>query len=94
MVHVNAFISPPKIWAKQSSDRIHRTNPCESFHSNFNSNFYHQHPHIFKIIEILKLFQYLQYSTKQINQYDYTFEKRNGSRVTEKALRSALALRI
>ncbi|KAE9533520.1 hypothetical protein AGLY_009158 [Aphis glycines] len=53
----NNSIFPPKIWAKQSSDRIHTTNACESFHSNFNSNFYHQHPHIFKIIEILKLFQ-------------------------------------
>ncbi|KAF0688897.1 Uncharacterized protein FWK35_00039188, partial [Aphis craccivora] len=53
----NNSIFPPKIWAKQSSDRIYTKNPCESFHSDFNSNFYHQHPHIFKIIEILKLFQ-------------------------------------
>ncbi|CAI6364293.1 unnamed protein product [Macrosiphum euphorbiae] len=53
----NESIFPPKMWARQCSDRVHTTNACESFHSDFNSNFYHQHPNIFKIIEILKLFQ-------------------------------------
>jgi len=38
-------------------ESMHTTNACESFHSDFNSNFYHQHSHIIKIIEILKLFQ-------------------------------------
>ncbi|KAF0772703.1 Uncharacterized protein FWK35_00016701 [Aphis craccivora] len=64
------FYFSPKIWAKQYSDRIHTTNPCESFHSDFNSNFYHQHPHIFKIIEILKLFQintYIKIRTTNTN---------------------------
>jgi len=53
----NESIFLPKMWAWQCSDRVHTTNLCESFHSDFNSNFYHQHSHIFKIIEILKLFQ-------------------------------------
>jgi len=53
----NESIFPPKMWARQCADRVHTTNACESFHSDFNSNFYHQHPHIFKIIDIFKLFQ-------------------------------------
>jgi len=35
----NQSIFPPKMWARQCSDRIHTTNACESFHSDFNSNF-------------------------------------------------------
>lgn len=38
-------------------DRNQTTNACESFHADFNLNFYHQHPHIYKIIEIFKVFQ-------------------------------------
>ena len=57
----NDSIFPPKMWAQHSSIRIFTTNACEIFHSDFNSNFYHQNPHIFKIIEILKLFRVNRY---------------------------------
>jgi len=33
------------------------TTEWENVNSDFNSNFYHQHPHIFKIIENLNIFQ-------------------------------------
>jgi hypothetical protein len=49
----NHSIFLPKMSVQQISDRIHMTNAYDIFHSNF----YHQHPHIFKIIQILKLFQ-------------------------------------
>jgi hypothetical protein len=55
---------------QQSSDMVHTTNAGESFHSHSNSDYCHQHPHIFKIIEILKLSQvntYTKIRTTNIN---------------------------
>jgi len=46
------------------------TNACKSFHSEFNSNVYHHHPNIFKIIEVLKMFQtntYTKIRTSDLN---------------------------
>lgn len=44
---------PPNVWAEHSSSLQRTTNACESFHSRFNSYFYHTHPHIFQFINTL-----------------------------------------
>lgn len=48
---------PPHVWAEQSSSTKRTTNACESFHSRYNSSFYHTHPHIFQFIRVLLDFQ-------------------------------------
>jgi len=40
-----------------TNNRVHTTNACEHFRSDFNSNFYHQHLHIFKTIELSNFFK-------------------------------------
>ncbi|KAK7603911.1 hypothetical protein V9T40_004184 [Parthenolecanium corni] len=42
---------PPHMWAEYSSSIARTTNPCEAFHSHFNSDFYSAHPNIFVFIE-------------------------------------------
>lgn len=39
-----------------NSDKSLTTNVGENFHSEFNSNSYHDYPNIFKIIEVIKIF--------------------------------------
>uniref|UniRef100_A0A2S2QVK6 MULE transposase domain-containing protein n=1 Tax=Sipha flava TaxID=143950 RepID=A0A2S2QVK6_9HEMI len=80
----NESIFPPKMWARQCSDRVHKKNACESFHLDFNSNFYHQHPNIFKIIEILKLFKvntYIKMRTAISNQTKPKISKKYAEKV-------------
>lgn len=48
---------PPSIWAENTSSLKRTTNACESFHSRFNSSFYHGHPNIFLFITTLVDFQ-------------------------------------
>jgi hypothetical protein len=47
----------PNIWAIASSCRSFSSNACKSFLLEFNSNFYHHHPNLFKIIKVLKILQ-------------------------------------
>jgi len=62
---------PPSIWASASSDTSLATNACESLHSGFNSNFYHNYyTIILKIIEVLKTSQtntYIKIRTSDFN---------------------------
>ncbi|KAE9543412.1 hypothetical protein AGLY_002212 [Aphis glycines] len=44
-------------WAVASSSSSFTTNACESFHSKFNSEFYHPHPQIFSFIKVPTDFQ-------------------------------------
>lgn len=48
---------PPHIWSCLSSSLSRTTNSCESFHSNFNKQFYHSHPNIFNFVNVLLNFQ-------------------------------------
>lgn len=48
---------PPHLWAEHSSSLERTTNPCESFHSKYNSSFYCPHPNINNFIEIILQFQ-------------------------------------
>lgn len=48
---------PPAIWAENSSSLKRTTNACESFHSRFNSSFYHTHPNIYLFLNVLIEFQ-------------------------------------
>jgi hypothetical protein len=48
---------PPVMWAKATSSLERSTNCCESFHSHFNSSFYHSHPPIFEFLEVLRNYQ-------------------------------------
>lgn len=48
---------PPDMWAENSTSLKRTTNACESFHSRFNSLFYHSHPNIFHFINVLIDFQ-------------------------------------
>lgn len=63
----------PSNWASASSCGSITTNTCESFHSEFNPNFYHyyhrHHPNILKIIEVLKM----QYKNT-LNSLQFLFE--------------------
>lgn len=52
---------PPNIWASCNSSTERTTNACESFHSNFNKNFYVSHPDIFRFIDVLKDLQISTY---------------------------------
>jgi hypothetical protein len=70
---------PPHIWAEDTSSLKRTTNACESFHSRFNSSFYHSHPNIFQFIRVLTDFQsdtYIKVRTAQQN------EKKNYSSKT------------
>jgi hypothetical protein len=42
------------VWAEMTSSSERTTNACESFHSKFNSFFFHQHPDIYSYLEIFK----------------------------------------
>ena len=53
----NNSLFPPYIWVVASSSSSFTTNACESFHSKFNSEFYHPHPQIFSFIKVLTDFQ-------------------------------------
>jgi len=48
---------PPSLWAKEPTDEPRTTNGAESFHSHYNSQFYHPHPNIYQVINILKEIQ-------------------------------------
>jgi len=48
---------PPSLWAKEPTDEPRTTNGAESFHRNYNSQFYHPHPNIYQVINILKEIQ-------------------------------------
>ncbi|KAL4084362.1 hypothetical protein QTP88_028185 [Uroleucon formosanum] len=48
---------PPKIWAEMTSSAQRSTNACESFYSKYNSNFSSTHPHIYKLLDVLKTMQ-------------------------------------
>lgn len=52
---------PPNMWACTTDSMCRTTNACESFHSNFNSNFYAAHPSTFNFINILLQFQSATY---------------------------------
>jgi len=44
---------PPILWASASSSLRRTTNNCESFHSNFNRNFYKESPSINTLVTVL-----------------------------------------
>ncbi|XP_025198937.1 uncharacterized protein LOC112597199 [Melanaphis sacchari] len=48
---------PPIIWAANIASLSLTTNACESYHSRFNSEFYHPHPTIYHFLDVLKGFQ-------------------------------------
>ena len=48
---------PPIIWASNIASLGLTTNACESYHSRFNSEFYHPHPTIYHFLDVLKGFQ-------------------------------------
>lgn len=50
---------PPVLWAAKPSHSPRTTNGPESFHSFYNSQFYHAHPNIYNVIDVLKTFQTL-----------------------------------
>lgn len=47
----------PSIWAHEPDGTQCTTNGPERFHRTFNENFNSSHPNIFKVIEVLNLFQ-------------------------------------
>lgn len=47
-------IFKPEIWASCTNSRERTTNACESFHSQFNKNFYSPHPDIYRFLDVLK----------------------------------------
>lgn len=49
---------PPTMWAEMSASMSRTTNACESFHANFNANFYSPHPNIFSFLDVLKNTQF------------------------------------
>ncbi|KAL4123362.1 hypothetical protein QTP88_015558 [Uroleucon formosanum] len=62
LVTVDTYISkeakfPPIIWAANIASLVLTTNACESYHSRFNSEFYHPHPTIYHFLDVLKGFQ-------------------------------------
>lgn len=74
-------VFPPVIWAEQSATLSRTTNACESFHSNFNSSMYKEHPNLFVFIEKLKEFQldtYIKIQSLHIPRkiHDKKFKKR------------------
>jgi len=48
---------PPSLRAIEPTDELRTTNGVESFHSNYNSQFYHPHHNIYQVINILKKIQ-------------------------------------
>jgi len=61
-------------FTKEPTDEPHTINWAESFHSNYNSQFYHPHPNIYQVIDILKEIQTetllkMNSISKQKNQY-------------------------
>jgi hypothetical protein len=48
---------PYSIWVSAKTCRSLTVNDCESFQSKFNSNVYRRRFNIFKIIDVLKIFQ-------------------------------------
>ena len=44
---------PHSMWAAYSASRIRTTNACEGFHSKLNGMFYHSHPNIFILVDVL-----------------------------------------
>lgn len=52
---------PPSVWADESYSIFRTTNACESFHAEFNKNFYFHHLSICSFIEVLKLSQVSTY---------------------------------
>jgi hypothetical protein len=61
---------PFSIWAIASSCKSLTTNAYQSFHSEFDSNSYHHHSNIFKILE---------YDSKQITHYVKSLSYRNNT---------------
>ena len=56
---------PPEMWAVYDADSIRTTNACEAFHSKLNRMFYHAHPHIFSLVDVLLEVQNLSYLKMQ-----------------------------
>ena len=53
---------PPYMWAGLTTDFYKETtNACESFHSHFAQEFYHNHPSIFSFVQVLIQFQISSY---------------------------------
>jgi len=52
---------PPEMWAAYDAKSIRTTNACETFHSKLNRMFYHAHPHIFSLVDVLLEVQNLSY---------------------------------
>ncbi|XP_072161393.1 uncharacterized protein [Bemisia tabaci] len=48
---------PPDLWAGPPSNCPRTTNGNESFHSNYNKEFYHTHPNIHNVVEVLRQIQ-------------------------------------
>ncbi|KAK7582575.1 hypothetical protein V9T40_014020 [Parthenolecanium corni] len=60
-----AGIFPPTMWAAYDAESIRTTNACEAFHSRINQMFYHAHPHIFSLVDVLMEIQNLSYLKMQ-----------------------------
>jgi len=76
----------PSIWPSASSDTSLTTNACESLHSEFNLNFYHHRPNIFKIIELVIMFQtntYIKIRTPDIDRSQQKMKKNKTISITE-----------
>lgn len=52
---------PPNMWAAFDADSVRTTNACEAFHSKLNKMFYHAHPHIFYLVDVLLEVQHFTY---------------------------------
>lgn len=75
---------PPKLWSSNDT-----TNACESFHSRFNSSFYHHHPNIHLFVKVLKDIQTETYikirsshttqrrQTKTISKYQFILNQKD-----------------
>ena len=56
---------PPEMWAAYDAESIRTTTACEAFHSKLNRMFYHTHPHIFSLVDVLLEVQNLSYLKMQ-----------------------------
>lgn len=66
---------PPNIWAETPINNTRTTNGPEAFHKHFNAQFYHPHPNIHHVVDVLTNIQAetaLKINSIKKNQFNYT----------------------
>lgn len=68
---------PPYLWAHAPDGTASTTNCAENFHRNYNANFYHSHPNVFHVVQILIDIQIETQSKLNSIEQNMFYSKRN-----------------